>query len=745
MNNILELKGRFEFRKNENMRGRLNLRGDKVVMSKHLLQLADQLNHIYNFWRSNDLIGGALISVHYQEVVAKSNRIQGLFIKGSKTNTNSTIRGSKFEYEEGSIRHVFTHFVRLPEVEESIRKLTLCARVVEEFFDGMISRKDIENLYDVKGFPVAGISKSAFIRIIVDVSFVNRFDIDQDVRKLDNDAIITLYQTGYKTTDVLRKIGIDVLNAHLLDENTILLDHNQIKILQDNVPYLISMQTVDISKINYEDIFDGEASSEVSIPSPTNEPVIGVIDTLFDKNVYFGEWVKDKKLIDENIETTDADYNHGTAVTSIIVDGPNLNPDLDDGCGRFRVKHFAVATKNGFSVFSILKNIRKIVANNSDIKVWNLSLGSEMEIENNFISPAAAELDRIQNEYDVIFVVAGTNRPINADTQNYRLGSPADSLNSLVVNSVKRDNSPASYHRMGPVLSFFNKPDISYYGGDINEKIKVAMPNKFGFVSGTSFATPWIARKIAYLIYNLGLNREVAKALIIDSAAGWNLTNYDSKRIGYGVVPIRIEDIVQSPNDEIRFVLTGTTDAYETYTYRIPVPARDDKHPYYARATLCYFPRCSRNQGVDYTDTEMDIHFGRLQEAENGVKIKSLDRNTQGDSGANGTYEDDARSIYRKWDNIKHIHDTIKRAPLPRKKYGVGNWGLSIKTKHRLTTNTDKGLQFGVVITLKEMYGVNRIEEFMKLCSVRGWIVNPIDIKNRVNVYAKAEEEIRFD
>jgi len=42
--------------------------------------------------------------------------------------------------------------------------------------------------------------------------------------------------------------------------------------------------------------------------------------------------------------------------------------------------------------------------------VWNLSLGSAMEIDPNFISPEAAELDRIQCEYDVIFVVAGTNK-----------------------------------------------------------------------------------------------------------------------------------------------------------------------------------------------------------------------------------------------------------------------------------------------------------------------------------------------
>ena len=118
---------------------------------------------------------------------------------------------------------------------------------------------------------------------------------------------------------------------------------------------------------------------------------------------------------------------------------------------------------------------------------------------------------------------------------------------------------------------------------------------------------------MAYLIYNMRLSREVAKALLIDSAAGWNRKDDMSHSIGYGIVPKRIEEIIQSPNDEIRFIMTGSSESYETYIYNIPVPTSLDKHPFFARATLCYFPNCSRNQGVDYTNTEMDIHFDVLR------------------------------------------------------------------------------------------------------------------------------------
>lgn len=42
-----------------------------------------------------------------------------------------------------------------------------------------------------------------------------------------------------------------------------------------------------------------EPSNEESlIPHPTNEPVIGVIDTQFNEKVYFHEWVEYKNLLD---------------------------------------------------------------------------------------------------------------------------------------------------------------------------------------------------------------------------------------------------------------------------------------------------------------------------------------------------------------------------------------------------------------------------------------------------------------
>ncbi|MFX3816638.1 serine protease, partial [Streptococcus suis] len=76
-----------------------------------------------------------------------------------------------------------------------------------------------------------------------------------------------------------------------------------------------------------------------------------------------------------------------------------------------------------------------IVAENRELKVWNLSLGSALEIHKDYISNEAAILDKIQYDYDVIFFVAGTNKPSDSN-RPMLIGAPADSKNSLIFNSV---------------------------------------------------------------------------------------------------------------------------------------------------------------------------------------------------------------------------------------------------------------------------------------------------------------------
>lgn len=743
MNNVLELKGkRFVQESKKGNGGGAAINSKVVVANNHVKKLQSKLQSLREFWMNEDKpFSGILISVHYNKIVAKTNRISGLF-KGDQS--NYAIVGAKFNTEK--TKHIITYFLEDADIEDSIKLLENVSKVLTIYFTDGISKEVFEQkiLFDRIDFKKYFLSKTLFRQIVADVSYIDDFEVEM-ARKHDKESIITLFDIGVDVKYVFNKIGIDILSSRILDNRTVYLDENQMNLLYEKAPYLVAMATENLSDLSPDDFIEEYESDITSIPNPGIEPTIGVIDTLFDKRVYFSKWVEYHDMVDDNIPKGQNDYRHGTAVSSIIVDGPKMNPWLDDGCGRFKVRHFGVAAGAQFSSFTIIKLIKTIIEGNKDIKVWNISLGSNQEINDNFISAEAAVLDQIQYENDVIFVVAGTNK--SREDVN-KIGSPADSINSMIVNAVTKSGLSTKYSRKGLALSFFAKPDVSYYGGSEEQYIQVCEPLGATFVAGTSFAAPWIARKLAYLIDVLGLNREIAKALIIDAARGWNdaPTPEEVALYGHGIVPIKITDIIQTPEDEIRFLVTDVSEKWNTYNYHFPIPLKADTYPYYARATMCYFPLCDRAQGVDYTNTELNLHFGRIQDDGKLNEIND-DKQNLDDIGESRSYilEGDARERFRKWDNVKYVAEKVKDRRVPKKSYRNKNWGMEIKTNNRLDPEDGVGLRFGVVVTIKEMYGINRIDEFIKNCNLNGWLVNAIDIQNRIEIHEKINEEIRFD
>lgn len=740
MNNVLELRGkRFIQAPREGAGGGISMNSKKEVTAEHLMGLREQLIQIKDFWsKESRPFKGILVSVYYNKIVAKSNRIGGLF-KGKES--NEAIVGAKFN--ENKSKHIIIYFLGLEDLNMSIELLFNTADVLSQKFSGKLNQKTMEDkkLINSMLFKNLPLSMSVFKQIIADASYIDSFGVE--VKTTDfKQSIITLYDVKTDVKSLFEALGIDLLSTRILDNQTVYLDEKQSEVLFEKAPYLVSMATANLTKLSPDDFIDKYQNDMVTIPAPTIEPTIGVIDTLFDENVYFSEWVEYHDMVSEYIPRNSNDYRHGTAVTSIIVDGERLNPWLKDGCGRFRVRHFGVAVGAEFSSFSIIKQIKSIVLNNLDIKVWNISLGSNQEINDNFISAEASMLDQIQFENNVIFVVAGTNKP-NEDV--VKIGSPADSINSMVVNAVTKSGLSTKYSRKGLVLSFFAKPDVSYYGGSEEQYIKVCEPLGAANVAGTSFAAPWIARKLSYLIDVLGINREVAKAMIIDAARNWN-EKPDPEEIalyGHGIVPIHINDIIQTKNDEIKFVVSDVSEKWNTYNYHFPVPLKDDKYPYIARATMCYFPLCDRTQGVDYTNTELNLHFGRLGKDGKVVDIKGDKQNK--DETLNYLFEVEARRQFRKWDNVKYIAESANKRMIPKDSYKNKNWGMEIKTNNRLNPKDGEGVRFGVVVTLKEMNGINRINEFIRNCTLNGWLVNVVDVKNRIDIHQKVNEEIEFE
>lgn len=753
MNNLLEVKVRYNHGKRSGGAILVNLRKNGETTVQKIKQLQENLRAIVRYYESTPkYLKGYLIDVNYNDIIAKSRRVTEL-LRPSGKQTNDVVVGARFsDAPEGKENHIITYYVDEETINKTLEKLEQTKKFLVEKLNGRAVPENFNEIKEKKNdLDYVGYSSKSVIRnMVVDCSVVESMSVPNVTANMNRDSfLLTFFQTECSLSEMLEKLKIDRYQYPyaFYGKDTISVNQELYQILQDRVPYLISMISSDLSQITLEVFDKSKQKYERDIPKPSNEPTIGVIDNLFDDGVYFSEWVENIDYLDEfeTIGGRDVSRDHGTEVTSIIVDGPSLNPWLDDGCGRFKVRHFGVCVDR-ISVPRLVNKIRKIVNDNPDIHVWNLSLGTDDEVSKNFISYDGSALDELQANKNVIFVVSGTNDNRNKKEGLLRVGSPADSLNAVVVNSVKRNGLPASYTRKGTILSFFNKPDVSYYGGDYEEgeRIRACSSRDVEEVYGTSFAAPWIARKLSFLIDVMGFSREIAKALVIDSAAGWEFKTSTYKiqnQIGYGIVPIKISDIMESKNEEIRFVLYGTANSYITSNYAIPVPRdSENKYPFIARATLCYFPQCSRVQGVDYTSRELSLKFGRV----NGKgEIDDINENIQ-DAAGHAVDERQSRKDFRKWENTKFISKVLKKNRALQS-YDERLWGISIVSKERLSTSMTTNLNFGVVITLREINGVNRIQDFITACTLRGWIVNEINLENRLMLYNKNQEEITFD
>lgn len=109
VNNILQLKGTFEQKSRKAGFGKPKLPKDGEVLISHIEKLLSDLKSLQQYWESETLINGALISVFYIDVIAKSRRISETF-SGPGVFSNQSVVGAKFHSDDG-LKHIITHYI----------------------------------------------------------------------------------------------------------------------------------------------------------------------------------------------------------------------------------------------------------------------------------------------------------------------------------------------------------------------------------------------------------------------------------------------------------------------------------------------------------------------------------------------------------------------------------------------------------------------------------------------------------
>ena len=248
LNNLLQLKGRFEQASSPNRPGSPNLPAGKSVEVSRLENLLTNLNELQRYWQNQNLLPGALITAHYNKIAAKSNRLQAL-LGNSSTSPNSSIVGAKFS-SDASPKHIITHYVSHAIINESINRLRNCINILNSQFNGEIDHETIKQINNGEiPYSHSTIAKTNFLLVIIDAYFVDKFDLSYSIDDTVNDAIITIYKTNVRTIELLNSLGIDILSNRIMDETTILLQPDQLEILKTRAPFLISMAVSDLSEI----------------------------------------------------------------------------------------------------------------------------------------------------------------------------------------------------------------------------------------------------------------------------------------------------------------------------------------------------------------------------------------------------------------------------------------------------------------------------------------------------------------
>lgn len=251
-------------------------------------------------------------------------------------------------------------------------------------------------------------------------------------------------------------------------------------------------------------------------------PVVGILDSGIAEIPHLKNWLCE----DKTTSFTDDETNrgHGTFVSGIVEYGDELIGKECSGATGCKLYDATVISKYYKTMFEdeVIANIRDAISHRPDIKIWNMSIGTEITADEQEFSDYAKELDCIQDEFDVLIVKSAGNCP-ELPIPVSCIAVPADSVRSLVVGSIahkKREfdraeeNCPSPFSRKGRGPSHIIKPEVVSYGGNagvddngqLTESPVLSFTLDGGIIgkTGTSFSTPRVTAIAAGLQMRMG-------------------------------------------------------------------------------------------------------------------------------------------------------------------------------------------------------------------------------------------------
>ena len=244
MNNLLEVKLKYTREDRKGRRGGRNLRINNSTSAEKIDSLIDNLRSIIAYYRDeSQIMKGYLIDVHYNDIIAKSNRIERL-LKPSGKRANDAVVGARFSDEpQGEEKHIITYYVDCKTVDNTIKSLEEVKQYINSMLGGTATAENFnepKNELSYDGYS----SKSTIRDLIVDCSVVESLEVPSvnSEEKREN-ILITFFKTEQRLEDVLRIINIDRMyyQYSLYGDDTISVPWELFIEIKKRVPYMVSM------------------------------------------------------------------------------------------------------------------------------------------------------------------------------------------------------------------------------------------------------------------------------------------------------------------------------------------------------------------------------------------------------------------------------------------------------------------------------------------------------------------------
>ena len=366
--------------------------------------------------------------------------------------------------------------------------------------------------------------------------------------------------------------------------------------------------------------------AEVELAKPVEGeeyPILGILDSGVEKSDYLSSWSHEEENNIAGLDELDINRIHGTMVASVAVYGDILENKDCTGCGPLKfVSCIVNSDRNGLKISEdeLIMYIRAAVQQYPNIKIWNLSQGSQTEVSDFIFSDFAIALDDIQKKNDVLICKSAGN------TRNLgRITSGAESMcNSGTHPEDLEEGKHSPFSRIGYGPEGLIKPEVVHYGGNKHTGIKVLTGADIQHTAfGTSFSTPRISSLATHLVHRLdgAFNPTLIKALIIHNAnypsvVDKNVVGYD-KMYGFGL-PTTIDDMLNNDEDEFTMVwqpdFNNGTD-YQVIDFPYPDALIDENGYFYGIVTVTIVtdPILKGGEGNEYCQTDIDVKIGPIR------------------------------------------------------------------------------------------------------------------------------------